>query len=277
MSAQNADQQPSITVFRGWDEPGKYVWSPYVIKLEARLRFAGVNYTTEAGSLKAAPKGKIPYIEYRDQSSVSTSSAIQEGNSESKVLLGDSALIAKTLSQWGVLPDLNGALDPSKHLHDMALIALLENKLYFYSTWERWIQHYYEMRDHTLWAIPYPIRVVVGLMVYRKNNALLHAQGTGRFTAEEISAFQHEIWGSLNALLVASRSSGQGDIDEPFWVLGGHQPTEADTCLFGFIISALICTAAPDSQKEIRSFPGLLDYAGRIHDRYFPDYEKWVV
>ncbi|KAI1209548.1 uncharacterized protein F4807DRAFT_96858 [Annulohypoxylon truncatum] len=277
MVAHNACTQPDIIIFRGWEDPGKYVWSPYVTKLEARLRFAGVKYTTEAGSLKMAPKGKIPYIECHDLSSVPTP-VVHEGSTESKVLLSDSALIAKTLTEWNVLPDLNGALDPSKRSHDMGLIALLENKLYFYHSWERWIQNYYTMRDNVLWPIPYPIRVVVGLMVYRKNNAMLHAQGTGRFTAEEINNFRREIWERVSALLAVSRSSSKSSGNEkPFWALGGEQPTEADTCLFGFIVSTLICTAGPDSQKEIRKFPTLLDYAERIHNHYFPDYEKWVV
>ncbi|KAI0888699.1 uncharacterized protein GGS22DRAFT_152192 [Annulohypoxylon maeteangense] len=276
MAAQNACKQPSITVFRGWKDAGKYVWSPYVTKLETRLRFAGVKYTTEAGSLSVAPKGKIPYIECRGVSSISTP-IVHEESPESKVLLSDSTLIAKTLVGWKILPDLNSALDPLERSLDMGLIALLENKLYFLQGWERWIQNYYTMRDHVLWSIPYPIRVLVGLIVYRKNVAMFHSQGTGRFTAEEISESRREIWEGLSALLASRSSDKSSDNDKPFWVLGGEHPTEADTCLFGFIVSALICTAGPISQSEVRSFPILLDYAGRIHDHYFPDYEKWAV
>ncbi|KAI0128251.1 hypothetical protein F4776DRAFT_201265 [Hypoxylon sp. NC0597] len=277
MVAQDNANQPQITVFRGWKGSGKYVWSPYVIKLEARLRFAGVRYTTDAGSLKVAPKGKIPYIECRDLSSTSVGTELQEERTQSGLLLSDSALIAKTLSEWGVLPDLNRDLDPVKRSHDMSLIALLENKLYFYQGWERWIQNYYTMRDHILESIPYPIRVIVGLLIYRNNKAMFHGQGTGRFTAEEIATFRHEIWEGISELLLVSRSSSSGSNNDPFWVLGGEHPTEADTCLFGFIVSALICTAGPDSQKDVKSFPVILDYAGRIHDYYFPDYEKWAI
>ncbi|KAI0014484.1 hypothetical protein F4779DRAFT_13822 [Xylariaceae sp. FL0662B] len=277
MAAQNARNKPDIIVFRGWKDTGKYVWSPYVTKLEARLRFAGLKYTTEAGSLRMAPQGKIPYVECRGLSPMPTP-IVHQQSPESGVLLGDSTLIAKALTEWGILPDLNGALDPVKRSHDMGLVALLENKLYFYEGWERWIQNYYTMRDNVLWSIPYPLRVVIGLIVYRKNNAMFHAQGTGRFTPEEIGEFRREIWEGISALLAVSRSSSKssGDV-RPFWVLGGEQPTEADTCLFGFLVSALICTAGPDSQKEVRSLPILLDYAERIHDHYFPDYEKWKV
>ena len=34
-------------------------------------------------------------------------------------------------------------------------------------------------------------------------------------------------------------------------------------------------TSGPDSQKIVRRHPGVMDYATRIHNVYFPDYEKW--
>ncbi|KAI0161780.1 putative glutathione S-transferase [Hypoxylon sp. FL1284] len=264
MDHQDATEQPDITLFRGWKDTGRHVWSPYVIKLEARLRFAGVRYATAIGSPKTAPKGKIPYLEFRRPASASP------------LLLSDSSLIVKSLVALDALPDLNGGLGPAERSHDMALRALLEDKLYFYHTWERWVQNYYAMRDHALWSIPYPVRVLVGVLVYRNTVATLHGQGTGRFTAEEIASFRLEIWKSLDALLKASRSSSKDDNSTSFWALGGDQPTEADTCLFAFIVSVLICTASPGSQKVVKGFPVLLDYASRIHDRYFPDYEKWT-
>jgi hypothetical protein len=39
-----------IIVFRGFKDPGVHVWSPFVNKLEARLRFAGLSYRVEPGS-----------------------------------------------------------------------------------------------------------------------------------------------------------------------------------------------------------------------------------
>ena len=32
----------------------------------------------------------------------------------------------------------------------------------------------------------------------------------------------------------------------------------------------------PDSQKVVRDFPVVVEYARRIHERYFPDYEIWA-
>lgn len=113
------------------------------------------------------------------------------------------------------------------------------------------------MRDGVMAAIPYPIRVIVGYLAWRKNNAGLHSQGTSRFSAEEIHSFRDKIWHSLDDLLGESRrktASGQ----KIFWAFGGKGPTEADTSLYGFIIAGLVCDAYfsfPKSLCDFRFFP----------------------
>ncbi|KAL1971165.1 hypothetical protein VTN77DRAFT_116 [Rasamsonia byssochlamydoides] len=252
--------QPSITLYRGFPGSGTYVWSPFVTKLEARLRFAGLSYRTEAGSLGQAPRGKIPYI------------AITRNESEPAALLADSQIISDQLAAEGVLPDLNSKLSPAEKAHDLALRALLEDKLYFYQNHERWNENYYTMRPQVLQALPYPVQLLVGVLAWRKVNATLWGQGTGRFSFEEIHAFKQNIWQNVDALLAEAKRKTKTQEDTTFWVLGGNTPTEADTTLYGFIASALVCSAGPESQKVVRSFPAIIDYARRIHNRYFPDY-----
>lgn len=106
------------------------------------------------------------------------------------------------------------------------------------------------MRDHALSSIPWPVRVLIGQIVYRTHKAMLYGQGTLRLSDEEIRASKREIWDSINSVLVAVRSSkvagSAGDTDSkarPFWFLGGDEPTEVDTTLFGFIVSVLLSTA----------------------------------
>jgi hypothetical protein len=31
----------------------------------------------------------------------------------------------------------------------------------------------------------------------------------------------------------------------------------------------------PDSKKAVKSFPTIVDYARRIHDRFYPDFTLW--
>jgi hypothetical protein len=97
------------------------------------------------------------------------------------------------------------------------------------------------MREHILSGLPWPMRVLVGNLIYRGAVKTLDGQGTGRYTPDEIRAFRQEIWEHVNGLLVSAeaRTAGEG----PFWVLGGDNPTEADATLFGFIVSVLVCTA----------------------------------
>ncbi|KAI2627777.1 hypothetical protein GGR54DRAFT_636899 [Hypoxylon sp. NC1633] len=256
--ASSLKATPKLTVYRGFPVKNAYVWSPFVSKLETRLRLAGLPYKIEQGSLGQAPRGKIPYI--------STPS--------SPDFLGDSTLIIKKLIQDGLISDLNGSLTPVQRAQDLALRGLLEDKLYFIQTHERWNDNYVTMRSTVMAAIPYPIQVVVGLLAHRGVMRTLYGQGTARWTPEERTALVRETWESVSAVLLESRSNRTGS-DAPFWVLGGSAPTEVDATLYGFIAAGLVCHAAPETQSTVRSHPVLLDYASRIHDRYFPDYEKW--
>lgn len=138
------------------------------------------------------------------------------------------------------------------------------------------MQNYSPMREHALSTLPYPLRVVIGFLIYRNTTKYLHGQGTSRYTPDEIRSFRHEIWEAISDLLMSAKAAANlGVRRSPFWALGGDHPTEADATLFAFIVSVLICTACPESQRLVKGFPVVVEYAGRIHDRYFPDYEKW--
>lgn len=113
--------QPLLTIFRGFLDAGTFVWSPYVTKLEAHLRFSGLPYKTAIGSPREGPKGKIPYI-----------SISRNDNNSTTETLGDSSLIVATLCERGALKDLNKHLSRAERAQDLALRALLEDKLSFY-------------------------------------------------------------------------------------------------------------------------------------------------
>ena len=230
------DNSCLLTVFRGSLPNGAYVWSPFVTKLEARLRFSHVPYGQEAGSPQSAPKRKIPYVEFTDL------------NGE-KRSIGDSTLIIRSLVDNDALPDLNRKLPAVQRAHDLAIRALMEDKVYFYGTREKWCDNYDEMRSNVLAAIPWPLQSVVGWLAHRGILSALHGQGTGRLSDAEVRTLKEEVWHSLNALLTESVKSslcrrGDDSHDElPFWILGGTEPTEADATVYGFIAGALICTA----------------------------------
>ncbi|KAK4191297.1 hypothetical protein QBC35DRAFT_487869 [Podospora australis] len=222
----------SITVYRGFAALPTHTWSPFVNKLETRLRLSGIPYQVKVGSIHEGPKRKIPYIALE----------LDNGGSE---MLGDTALISKRLVEVGVFPhELNKDLTPVQKAQDLAIRSLLEDKLSFYLARERWIDNFYTMRDGAMASVPYPVRVLVGHLAYRGVSRSLYGQGTGRFTDDEVRMFKMEIWEHLNILLGEARGSVKGKgSDEPFWILGGEKPTEADTTAYGIIVASLICDA----------------------------------
>ncbi|KAI4120450.1 MAG: hypothetical protein LQ338_007009 [Usnochroma carphineum] len=142
---------PAITIFRGFPATAAYVWSPFATKLEARLRFAGHAYQTEQGAPPRDPRGKIPYV------------SLAKGKDEAAPeTVSDTMLISERLVADGLAVDLNGKLTPMEKATDATVRALLEGKLYFYQTYERWEQNYYAMRDRALAALPYPVRALAG-------------------------------------------------------------------------------------------------------------------
>lgn len=121
--ASHLETQPNVVLYRGFKDSGAYTWSPFVNKLEARFRFARVAYRPSVGSPLKAPRGKVPYIEISSQDSDALTNP---------QVLGDSSLIIKKLVDEGILEDLNVRLSPMEQATDLAIRALLEDKLYFY-------------------------------------------------------------------------------------------------------------------------------------------------
>ncbi|KAK3331642.1 hypothetical protein B0T19DRAFT_482098 [Cercophora scortea] len=275
-----------ITLYRVLQGPGasKHVWSPFVNKLETRLRLAGVPYRLAEGSMRQAPRGKIPYIslDLNPDSVTGTGSenctGTGTGTGAGGEMLGDTSLITKRLCAEGVMADLNKGLSGRERAVDCAVRALLEERLVFFLTRERWIDNYTTMRAGALSALPWLMQFIVGNLAYANVKRTLYGQGTGRYTDDEVRDMKREAWESLDALLSDARTKkglGGADREGPFWVLGREEPTEADATVYGFVVASLICPAAPETQKMVRSFPVLVDYARRIHARYFSDYDLW--
>ena len=251
----------NIVVSRGADRRGQYTWSPFVTKLEFRLRFSKLSYDVNASGPLQGPRGKIPHVE------IST-----PGKSPERI--GDTSLIIKNFIGKGLLPDLDAGLSVKDAGFGLAVRAMLEDKLFFYNIRERWIDNYYTMRDYTLAKVPFPQRYLFGYLVHRAVTKKLLDQGTGRFSDDEIHEFRKEIWTAVNGILEESQRKRKDR--GCFWVLGGDLPTEVDATVYGFAVSALVSPAGPVSRQLVKAeYAAVVEYATRIHEKYFPDYELW--
>lgn len=231
------------------------------------MRHSKVPYSLHVGSTAEGPNGKIPYM---DLGSV----IAKEDRTSSERLVADSAVIISTLVEKDVVQDLNRNLSAEQLANDMGIQALFEEKLYFLSMGERWLDNYYIHRDHILQSKPWLIRYIVGNLIHRKIVQTLHLQGCGRFSKEQQKQFRHEIWQTLEQILAVRRQASQSK-SEPFWVLGRQEPTEADAVVYAFINSNQVCKSCPESTGFVKGLPSTMDYAERIHQTYFPDYERW--
>ena len=245
---------PSLTLYRGFPISNTFTWSPFVTKLEARLRFSSLSYTLAAGSPLQGPRGQIPYIGLpSEQSSIPTTITTSSSNKHSlQTLLGDSTIITSNLISTGQLDDLNAHLTPAQKASDLALRALLQDRLYMLTEHEKWScggqtnpatkgLNFYVERDHVLAPISWPLRVVVGMLAWRWNWFKLYAVGAGRLTGEERRLAVEEGWDAVAGLLRESWDRKGEKVGEPFWMLGGEGPTECDATVFGFVVCGLVC------------------------------------
>jgi len=215
--------------------------SPFCAKLETYLRATEIPYKT-APRFSRGPKGKVPHV-------------VLDGKS-----MGDSQLIIeeleKRLAAEGKKP-LDDGLSP----HDRALARFVrrtfEEAYYFVGLYSRWLtdEGYPHVRDEFKKFIPGFVVPIVRRGQIKK----LHAQGTGRHTADEVFAM------------------GAGDIDALAELLGdkpyflGDQMRTVDCALYGFLEGTLSFPVDTPTKKRATSHGNLVAYRQRIRERYWKD------
>ena len=228
-----------------WDMPDA---SPFCIKLETYLRMTGTPFEKAQGSPQQAPKGKLPYVDL--------------GGGE---LLGDSARIIERLERQGG-PALNGHLTPRARAHELAVRTMLEESTYHALAYFRWVDdaNWSEYKHQIAAAVQRsgaPRFVARGLMpiIRRDVRKVLHAQGMGRHTPEEIAAVGNAHLDVLAELLA----------DDPY--LFGDRPTVADTIAFALLVNLLDCPLPTPMKAHAQANPIFGEYVDRIKAEHWRD------
>jgi glutathione S-transferase len=193
--------------------------SPFVAKLEAWLKLAGVGYDKRPGDARKAPRGKLPFIVHRGQR------------------IGDSQRILEHFAATGV-GDLDANLDGDQRAELFALRSLLELDFYFILVFFRWQYEpgwarYREGIAAVVRAAGVPgfmLGPVLGLI--RKNAVKqVFAQGVGRREVDENLDHARALFASLDWML-RQREGGR------FWF--GEQPSSADAIAHAFVSAAVV-------------------------------------
>lgn len=218
--------------------------SPFVLKAEMLLKLSGLPYRKRRGSMRRAPKGKLPYID------------------DTGTQVPDSTLIRLHLAErHGITLDA-GLSDADKALA-WSVECLCSDHLYWCVVHERWMDDAVFARGPGVFfqRVPFLLRGMVIRMIRRKVRANLQAQGLGRFSPTERQRLLQLDVASLAALLG----------DKPYML--GESPSWLDATVFAFLASALLATLGDtSSQQAVRQHPNLQAYVERLRQQYFPDW-----
>jgi glutathione S-transferase len=223
--------------------------SPFCTKVETYLRMTGWQYQTKLGDSRKAPKQKLPYIELQGST------------------VCDSNDIVRTLETHKDNP-LGHALDAGLSARDQAasraVQSMLEEHLYFITYWRRWA-------DPAGWAVMQPVlaSMVVQLgvprfaanlatgAIRRQSLKMLHTQGIGRHSPQEINAIGMQL---LNAL--------SDWLGEQAYMLG-EQPRTLDATAYAFLIGVLLPPIEGPMKAHLQGKANLVAYCERMQARYW--------
>ena len=212
------------------------------MKLETYLRMADIPYAIASGDPREAPKGKVPWVEVDGE------------------VIGDSALIIDYLKTRHGDP-LDGRLTEHEQALGHAIRKLVEESLYFISSWGKWVDDDgFAIYSAQLFAgMPAEAREYVPDMVRKRAIGKLEAQGIGRHHRDEVHAMGIADVNAFGVLL------GDG----PY--LFGEQPTSFDASAFGVIGNIKDGPFPGPVRDQVRNTPNVAAYIDRIRHEYFAD------
>jgi len=216
--------------------------SAFCVKLETYLRMADIPYELVNGEPSDAPKGKVPWIE------------------DDGLSMGDSSFIVSHLKEkYG--DTLDGRLTAAEHATGHAVQRMLEESLYFVSSYSKWVDDAsFAIYSEALFGhMPAEQRESIQEMVRGKVVDKLKAQGVGRHQPDEV-------W-SIGLQDVAAFESLLGDKTYLF----GEEPTSFDASAYGVIGNIKNGPFPVPVRDAIQASATVAAYIDRISAKYFAD------
>jgi glutathione S-transferase len=237
-----------ITLYKtppAWNLPSI---SPPCMKLETWLRIAKIPYKNDTNfDLAAAPKGKIPYIEY-------------QGN-----LIGDSTLIIEMFKQTEGI-DLDQSLTPTERAISLAFRRMLKENIYWglgdirFNVEENW-EIYQQLLTQFFAQIPTDQLQPILDSIRENFRSQMYGHGMGRHSSEEIFLLMRADFQALSDFLA----------DKPFFM--GDQPTTVDATLYAYVGNAIKPPFKHPIIDFILQLSNLCQHYERMTELFFSDTE----
>ncbi len=216
--------------------------SPFVLKVDAFLRMAGIEYKSSPGvkNLQKAPKGKLPFVTVDGQ------------------VIPDSSDIIDYLDEQYNSP-LNSWLSEEQKAQAYLVSKSLDEHWYWCIVHSRWM-------DDNVWPIlkqaffggmPLPLRFIVPKIARKQVKTALHAQGLGRFTEQELLKKSKAVLDSLSSML--------GDKSYFF----GDKPCNFDAWGFAFLAEVILVDLKTPTNELAQTYSNLVSYCKNIQNLHY--------
>ena len=215
--------------------------SPFCIKLETYFRMTQTPYNTHIQTdFSKAPKGKVPYIEDKEQK------------------IGDSGLIIDYLTaNYGIqLPD---KLSPQEKAIERSMLRLIEEHLYWVMVYSRWgdADNFQVLKEVIFAGLPGILKPFIPKIARKQVLQNVRAHGMGRHTPEEIYDLGNSNITALSDFLQ----------DKPFFF--GKSPSILDASAYGLLVSILKSPIESPLKAHTSKCQNLVDFCKRIEDKYY--------
>jgi glutathione S-transferase len=217
--------------------------SSFCMKAEVLLKMAGVPFRVDVSGFGKAPKGKLPYIVFRDRK------------------IADSTFIRWHLEQEHLVDFDKGLSDRDKAVA-WAFEKMCENHLYQAIGHDRWLidANFNAGPKNFFDAVPALLRPLILIKVRSDVRKALRGHGMGRHSQDEITQLATRDIGALAVQLG----------DKPYFM--GAEPTGVDATVFGFVASVLCPVFVSPQRSAAEGHANLVAYHQRMMDKYYPDF-----
>lgn len=217
--------------------------SPFVTKAEMLLKLAGLPYHARPGSLRRAPKGKLPYLDDMGR------------------IVADSTMIRWHIEKTYHI-DFDAGLSPAERGIAWAAEKLMEDHLYWAVARVRWLDQANFDRGPAQFfrGVPAPVRGLAERLVRYKVRKTLWGQGLGRHSEEELVALASKGVTSIADILGDKR------------YLMGDKPCGADATLFAFAGSLLCPVFDTPIRTAAEGHGNLVAYMDRMRAEFYPEF-----
>lgn len=233
-----------LTIYGFGSAFGLVDMGPFVVKVAAWCRLAGVEYALKQGDPRKAPKAKLPYVD------------------DDGTIVADSTAIIAHLSKKH--RDLDAGLSDRDRAVATAFKAMVEEHLYFTSMYLRW-------KDERGWAVFAPVfrenlarggvpgfaTGLVANLVRKQVGKTLHAQGTGRHSLAEVEAV------AITHLDALSEYLG----DREYFL--GDAPRSIDATVWAFLYMILDGPFETGVKAHLKGRANLVAYVERVRERFW--------